>query len=91
MQITKVPVKTDKESKLNRARLFWKTLAVIFFLTSIVFSVAYKTETYGRGMDAKVIRLETEKALRDAESNVKATSTPETTLTPTQPASLGKK
>lgn len=77
-------ISTDEKDKLNRARIFWKSLTVIFFLATVALGIMWKIEAYGRSMDAKIIKLETEKALTAPQSNAKASSTPETTLHTTQ-------
>ena len=78
-------ISTDEKDKLNRARIFWKSLTVIFFLATVALGIMWKIEAYGRSMDAKIIKLETEKALTAPQSNAKATSTPETINTSAAP------
>ncbi len=75
-------IKSVTVKSMNRARIFWKVTTVIFFLTTVTGAIAWKIETYGRSMDAKVIRLETEKALLAPLATATTTSTVETTQTP---------
>lgn len=95
MQIKDIKnIAMDQDKQLNRARLFWKSLTVIFFLTTITGVIAWKVEAYAHQMDAKVIRLEVEKELRSTaqtpttapqggtQSNAVPPSTVETPQTP---------
>lgn len=58
---------------------FWKYVSFILFLTSCTLLIMWKTESYGRKMDAEVSRIKLELAIQ---SHATGSSTLESILIP---------